>query len=209
MVDTVPEPPLGKDSPDMAICQFGGFSFDPLRGVLRQPDGIEVSLRPKSAELLHHLARNATHVVGRNELMDTVWPGVIVTDDSITQCVAEIRRVLGADNAQLLRTLPKRGYMLAAAVTTGDPSPSEAAPPHNRAAADRAAAPPLTTQLPVAAVRHRWPRPAAWLGAGLGFAMLAGAVAWWSPAPQAPPLLPAQASSLGAGAPVAPEPASS
>src|SRR3954463_9588002 len=154
MVDTVQEPPLVKSSPDMAMCQFGGFAFDPLRGVLRQPDGIEVSLRPKSAELLHHLARNATHVVRRNELMDTVWPGVIVTDDSITQCVAEIRRALGADNAQLLRTLPKRGYLLAAAVTTGDLAPPEAAPLLDRAAADEATAPPVTAQLSAAAVRH-------------------------------------------------------
>jgi hypothetical protein len=60
MVDTVPEPPLGKDSLDMAICHFGGFSFDLLRGVLRQHHGSEVSLRPRSAELLHHLAWNAT-----------------------------------------------------------------------------------------------------------------------------------------------------
>ena len=44
--------------------------------------------------------------------MQAVWPEVFVTDDSITQCTGEIRRALGKD-AHLLRTLPKRGYLLA------------------------------------------------------------------------------------------------
>src|SRR5262249_15397224 len=48
-------------------------------------------------------------------LFDTVWPGVYVTEDSLTQSVREIRRLLGED---LVRTVPKRGYILAASNET-------------------------------------------------------------------------------------------
>jgi adenylate cyclase len=109
-----------------AVYRFGGFALYPARGILLRPDGAEAALRPKSAELLRHLARNPGRVVPRDEFMDAVWPGVIVTDDSITQCVAEIRRALGDEGAALLRTLPKRGYLLAAEVARAAPLPAAA-----------------------------------------------------------------------------------
>jgi TolB-like protein len=43
--------------------------------------------------------------------MATVWPGVFVTDDSIAQCVSDIRRALGDSDQSLLRTLPRRGFL--------------------------------------------------------------------------------------------------
>ena len=109
-----------RDPQEAATYRFGGFALDPARGILRRPDGAEVGLRPKSAEVLR-TSRNPGRVVSRDELMEAVWPGVIVTDDSITQCVAEIRRVLGDEGAPLLRTLPRRGYLLAAEVARGEP----------------------------------------------------------------------------------------
>src|SRR5215217_192401 len=98
--------------------EFDGFRLDPLRGALLDPTGAEVSLRPKSFDLLRHLLMNAGRVVSRDELMEAVWPGVFVTDDSITQCVTEIRRAIGNKGPHLLRTLPKRGYILAADVAS-------------------------------------------------------------------------------------------
>jgi TolB-like protein/DNA-binding winged helix-turn-helix (wHTH) protein/Tfp pilus assembly protein PilF len=103
-----------------AACRFGGFTLDPGRGALLRPDGTETELRPKTAELLRHLAAKAGRVVTREELLESVWPGVFVGDDSVTQCVAEIRRALGDDGARLLRTLPKRGYLLAAEAPRGE-----------------------------------------------------------------------------------------
>jgi TolB-like protein/Tfp pilus assembly protein PilF len=70
-----------------------------------------VELRPKTAQVLSHLAERCGQVVARDELIEAVWPGVYVTENGLTQCVAEIRRALGADEA-LLRTLPRRGYLL-------------------------------------------------------------------------------------------------
>ena len=69
--------------------------------------------------------------------MEAVWPGTFVTEDSITQCIRDIRRALGEDAAHLLRTVPRRGYLFAstdsavpepAAVTTPSSSTLPASP---------------------------------------------------------------------------------
>jgi adenylate cyclase len=96
-----------------ASCRFAGFILEPTRGTLRRPDGSEAALRPKTVELLLHLAQRAGEVVSREMLLEAIWPGTFVSDDSITQCVTEIRRALGEAGSALLRTLPKRGYLLA------------------------------------------------------------------------------------------------
>jgi DNA-binding winged helix-turn-helix (wHTH) protein len=108
-----PQPP----APLRLLYHFSGFTLDPARGALSQPFGKEVSLRPKATEVLRHLAEKAGRVVPRQELMQAVWGDAFVAGDRITQCVTEIRRALGAEATRLLRTLPKRGYLLAAEVT--------------------------------------------------------------------------------------------
>jgi adenylate cyclase len=116
----------------------GRFVLDVRRGALTA-GGQEQALRPKAFALLRHLAENPDRVVGRDEIMQSVWPGVFVTDDSISQCIKDIRRALGDDTQRLLRTLPKRGYLLAAeAVYIGHAPPAlrdgpvMAAPPTGR-----------------------------------------------------------------------------
>ena len=111
-----------------ALC-FAGFVLDPARGSLLGPDGVEVPLRPQSFDVLRHLAGNAGRLVSRDELMAAVRPDVIVTDDSITRCVAEVRRALGDEAQRLLRTVPKRGYLFAAEVASGGPPIAEARQP--------------------------------------------------------------------------------
>ena len=81
------------------------------------PDGAEVPLRPKSFALLRLLVENAGRVVDRDAIMAAVWPDVVVTDESITQCVRDVRKALGDEAQALLKTVPKRGYLLAAEVT--------------------------------------------------------------------------------------------
>jgi TolB-like protein len=78
-------------------------------------------LRPKSLELLLFLNRHAGRVVGRAELLDAVWPEIFVSDDSITQCVGEIRKAMGMTGAELLRTVPRRGYVLQAGLALQAP----------------------------------------------------------------------------------------
>jgi DNA-binding winged helix-turn-helix (wHTH) protein len=100
------------DERTQTVFDLAGFRLDVGRGSLSDPRGVTLALRPKSFDLLTHLFRNPGRIVSRDELLEAVWPGVFVSDDSLTQCVAEIRRVLGSDGAHLLRTVPKRGYIL-------------------------------------------------------------------------------------------------
>jgi len=71
----------------------------------------EIRLRPRSFDVLCYLVRNAGRLVGKQELMDAVWADVAVTDDSLVQCLVEIRRELGEDEDRL-KTVRGRGYLL-------------------------------------------------------------------------------------------------
>src|SRR4051794_36238259 len=101
-----------------SLFRFEGFCLDLGRSLLVDPSGVEAGLRPKSFDVLRYLAENAGRLVSRDELMEAIWPSVFVTDDSVTQCVAEVRRTLGDAGQQLLRTVPKRGYIFTADVVS-------------------------------------------------------------------------------------------
>jgi DNA-binding winged helix-turn-helix (wHTH) protein len=100
----------------MEMLRFGDVVLDVDRGLLRDSTGAEVALRPKSLDLLLTLARNSGRVMSRGELFDAVWPDVTVTEDSIAQCVREVRRAMGDSEGRVLRTIVKRGYCLDVAV---------------------------------------------------------------------------------------------
>ena len=96
--------------------RFDGFVFEKSRSTLRGPDGVHLPLRPKAVTLLLHLLDNPGRLLHRSDLLDRLWPGVTVTDDSLTQCMSELRQVLGKRAAHVLRTVPRQGYMMEAAV---------------------------------------------------------------------------------------------
>ena len=75
-------------------------------------DGEAVPLRPKCYKVLEYLVRHAGVLVSKSELLDAVWPDVVVTEDSLVQCLIEIRRALNDDDRQMIKTIPKRGYLL-------------------------------------------------------------------------------------------------
>ena len=79
---------------------------------LRTASGRKVDLRPQAFAVLRYLADHAGQLVSKDELMQAVWPATAVTDDSLVQCVHEIRRALRDDGHALLKTAPKRGYRL-------------------------------------------------------------------------------------------------
>lgn len=118
-------------APNNRTIRFGHCTLDDGRGVLAAPDGTETVLRPKTLQLLHLMLDNAGRVVGRGEILDAVWPGIFVTDDSVTQCVAELRKAMGAAGPGLLRTMPRRGYVLQGPVMVDGPpaAPAAEAPP--------------------------------------------------------------------------------
>jgi predicted ATPase/DNA-binding winged helix-turn-helix (wHTH) protein len=96
--------------------QFGGFTLDLAKGCVFK--GIqEIKLRPKVYEALKYLVEHPGRLVGKQELMQAVWPDSFVTDDSLVQCALELRRALDDREQQLLKTVPRRGYLFAAKVT--------------------------------------------------------------------------------------------
>src|SRR5215469_5095557 len=106
---------------------FAGFTLDLRRGSLRSGNA-EIELRPKSFLLLRYLVENSGRLVSRDELIKALWPDVIVTDESVTRCVSDVRMALGDSAQRIIKTLAKRGYVLTASVfEPGAPSPSDAA----------------------------------------------------------------------------------
>jgi adenylate cyclase len=90
---------------------FDCFALDLDRLALIGPDG-EIAVRPKSFEVLRHLLQNAGRIVTKDEISQAVWAGVTVGDESLAQCISEIRRALSDADQRLVKTVPRRGYML-------------------------------------------------------------------------------------------------
>jgi DNA-binding winged helix-turn-helix (wHTH) protein len=107
---------------------FIGFKADPANNELySEATGTVRRLEPRTMDVLLLLARNAGQVVSRQAFAEIVWPGRRVVDDSLSQCISELRKALG-DTARAptyIRTVPKRGYCFLPAVTweaTASPS---------------------------------------------------------------------------------------
>lgn len=108
---------------------FDGGWFEPLNGHV-EAAGQRAILRPRTAAVLEQLMLGADRVVPRAELMKAVWPDTIVTDDSLAQCLKEIRQSLG-DAAGRIRTVPRVGYAFVGPVRDqgDDPAALVTAPP--------------------------------------------------------------------------------
>ena len=89
-----------------------GFELDLERRELRGADGEQALLRRKALEALLVLAEHTGHVVSKDDLMARVWPSSVVTEDSLTQLVNEIRRLFGDAERSLVKTVARRGYVL-------------------------------------------------------------------------------------------------
>ena len=104
-------------APDM---RFAGVIYDHARNAfIREVDGSALALRPQSEEVLRLLAANPGRILSKEEIFGAIWPNTAVTDDSLVQCIADIRRALGPEARTTLRTVPRKGYALEGAVTGG------------------------------------------------------------------------------------------
>ncbi len=90
--------------------RFGDFVLDLETGFLRR-NGQDVPLRPKSFDVLTYLVVHHGKLVTKNELVEAVWPDTAVTDNSLSQCLFEIRRALDDDSQTIIRTVARRGYV--------------------------------------------------------------------------------------------------
>jgi TolB-like protein/DNA-binding winged helix-turn-helix (wHTH) protein/Tfp pilus assembly protein PilF len=118
--------------------EFNGFVLDLQRGCVLYGDK-EIALRRKPYEVLTYLVRNSGRLVPKDELMKAVWPNVIVTEDSLFQCIAELRRALDDQRQRLIKTVQRRGYRFEADLLRPPATTSPADPdiPQLPAAADQ------------------------------------------------------------------------
>ncbi|PYS64203.1 MAG: hypothetical protein DMF74_07720 [Acidobacteria bacterium] len=89
---------------------FDGFTLDLTRGCLLRGTQ-EIKLRPKPFEALKYLVENPGRLISKTELIEVIWPDTAVTDDSLVQCLIEVRRALNDDAQQMIKTVPRRGYI--------------------------------------------------------------------------------------------------
>jgi TolB-like protein/DNA-binding winged helix-turn-helix (wHTH) protein/Tfp pilus assembly protein PilF len=110
------------------LVAFGDFRLDSTRVEVTHR-GQPIALRPKAYALLSYLLAHPGRTLGKRELIAALWPNVVVTEDSLVQCVADLRAALGPEGAHLVTTVPRHGYrfdgVLEAAAVTPVPPPAE------------------------------------------------------------------------------------
>jgi TolB-like protein/DNA-binding winged helix-turn-helix (wHTH) protein len=148
---------------------IGAFSFYPETGKLTAKDGSTIGLRPQSARVLTILAEESGGLVTKEVLMREVWADTHVTDDSLVQCISEIRRALGPQDAKVLTTVPKQGYRISSK------SVLQQLPATNKSSAEQL----LETGRPAASLRdYRW------LGVLAAVIFFASVTAYWITQPE-------------------------
>lgn len=108
---------------------LGGLVFDVEKAELQTAAGVRVALRPQVLAVLQCLARRPGFMVSRDELMRSVWPKVVVGDDSLVQCIGELRHALHDAGHSLVQTEPRRGYRLVATEATAAVNGAAPEPP--------------------------------------------------------------------------------
>jgi len=120
-----------------AVFRFEDFVLDPARRSLSRA-GRAIELRPKSFDVLVVLVQSGGRAVAKEDILQSVWPGLVVTDESLTRCVSDVRHALGDHAQRLVKTLPRFGYQFAVPVLqgpAGDEAPTPARPAQSSAAA--------------------------------------------------------------------------
>ena len=151
---------------------FAGYRVDLQTRVLLGSDGAPVVLTAKAFDVLGHLLEHRDRVVDKTELLDAVWRGRVVEENSLTQAVSNLRRALGAEagDHRYIVTVPGRGYRFVADVEI-DP---DEGPPAMVGSGGSLSTPARAT--------HRW---SVLLGALLAFGLVA-VIAWSTRAPPPP-----------------------
>jgi len=169
------------------------------------PDGAVVELTPRLFDALLFMVENAGQLLDKDRLLAALWPGVVVEENSLSQCMSGLRKALGDDaqRPRFIQTVPRRGFrFIAPVVLAGDDEEADAAsnppnPPSPPSQAAQAAPPDSTDSVPAAptvparpaAPERRGRRLALFAAGGIGLVVLGsfGTWAWRSRlAPVAP-----------------------
>lgn len=99
------------------LYEFGPFLLDTDERLLMR-EGRTVPLPPKVFDTLMALVENSGRIIGKDELMQLLWPDTFVEESNLTQNISQLRRALsdGNGDAQYIETIPKRGYRFAIGV---------------------------------------------------------------------------------------------
>jgi DNA-binding winged helix-turn-helix (wHTH) protein len=93
------------------MIRFGSFQIDPRTWLLTR-DGGAVALSPRLVEILGYIVGRGGEIVTKDELLERFWPGVNITENTLTRAIADIRKAIGDDAAtpRFLQTASRRGY---------------------------------------------------------------------------------------------------
>jgi DNA-binding winged helix-turn-helix (wHTH) protein len=93
------------------MIRFGPFQIDPRTWLLTR-DSQAVDLSPRLVEILGFIVSKSGQIVTKDELLEKFWPGVNVTENTLTRAIADIRKAIGdgAAEPQYLETASRRGY---------------------------------------------------------------------------------------------------
>jgi TolB-like protein/DNA-binding winged helix-turn-helix (wHTH) protein len=114
--------------------RVGAWSVDPRSGRIAR-DGESLRVDDRSMRLLVCLAEHAGRTVTIDQLLDEVWAGAVVSQDSVYQAITSLRRLLGDDRKApaYIATVPRQGYRLVASVAPDvDPATTTPSPPSRR-----------------------------------------------------------------------------
>jgi DNA-binding winged helix-turn-helix (wHTH) protein/TolB-like protein/Tfp pilus assembly protein PilF len=100
-----------------SIYEFGPFRLEPTEHRLLR-GGQQVTLAPKTFDLLVYLVENQGRLVTKDQIMRAIWPGSFVEEANLTVAISALRKVLGrtGGDPHYIETVPKRGYRFAALV---------------------------------------------------------------------------------------------
>lgn len=101
------------------LFNFNNFTLDTDRRELRNAEDT-IHVEPQVFDLLLHLAQNANRVISKDELIEHVWKGKIVSDAALNSRINSARRAIGesGEKQAIIRTVPRHGFLFAVEVTT-------------------------------------------------------------------------------------------
>src|ERR1700687_220709 len=106
------------ERPTTTMLRIGAWCVNPTSGQISR-DGKTARPEVRTMRLLLCLAEHAGEVVSIDDLLNQVWSGVIVSQDSVYQAVTSLRRLLGDDPKRptYIETVPRLGYRMVATVS--------------------------------------------------------------------------------------------
>src|SRR5690349_19348842 len=113
------------------IYETGGFRIDAAQRVLLAADGSRISLSSRAFDLLLLLVRHPGELLDKDRLLAAVWPGRVVEENNLNQCISALRKALGETTGEhrFLLNEPGRGYRFVAPVRVSGPDAPASEPP--------------------------------------------------------------------------------